>query len=300
MKIFITGGTGFIGSHVIPKLVARDHRVLLLQRRSSSRRAQGSRSITLLRGDLKNIGVWEKAVRKFKPDAIVHLAWEGLESYDFSAITSARNLAHSLNLVLLAAEIRCKKFLSVGSCWEYGETVGRTKESSFSRKANHVPHFVAVKRALQSLGEQIAHENSMQFLWARLFFTYGPGQKSRALIPSMANSFRKGIVPEIKNKRGVNDFVYVDDAADALVAMLEKSRKLRATYNVGSGRLTSVARIANCVARQFGHTPILKEPKRPKGFWADISKIRREIGWRPKTSIEKGVQKTIEYLHTKT
>lgn len=238
---------------------------------------------------------WTKKVKSFRPDVVIHLAWEGLELYDFSASTSLKNLTYALNLLALAAECKCKKFLSLGSCWEYGGDRGKFEESSKLKPPSHVPAFVITKRMIQVFGEQIALENKMQFLWPRLFFAYGPGQKTRALIPSLIRSFKSGIVPEIKNKVGGNDFIYIEDAAEAIVKILEKCRKPSAIYNIGSGRLMSVACVANLVARNFNRPPLLKEPKKPKGFYADISRIRHEIGWRPKTSIEEGIKKTINY-----
>ena len=296
MKIFITGGEGFIGSHVVTKLLTRKHKLLLLSRNPSLGRKKKFRGAVFVKGDLKNIKAWAKKLRQFKPDVVMHLAWEGLESYDFSAKTSSRNLMNSLNLISLAASLGCKKFLSTGSSWEYGRLRGKFRESDPLEFGGHVPNFIIAKRAIRSFGEQIARESGMQFLWARLFFVYGPGQKSRALIPSLVQSFQNGKTPEVKNKLGANDFVYVEDVAEAIVKILEKSKKSSVVYNIGSGHLTSVARIANLVAKNFGKKPIVKELKKPNGFWADISKVGRELGWRPKTRIERGVQKTIKAL----
>lgn len=297
MKIFITGGAGFIGSHLAPKLLARNHKLLLLTRNLPKKKNQ-NKSISFIKGNLNDSGAWKKELQKFKPDAVIHLAWEGLESYDFTAATSLRNMTNSLNLISLVAEIKCKKFLSVGSCWEYGKAEDGMKESDILGAPSHVPIFTIVKRTIQTLGGQIALESGMQFLWARLFFAYGPGQKSRALIPHLVRSFQKGIMPEVKNKSGANDFVYIDDVTEALVKILEKSKKPRAIYNIGSGRLTDIAQVVKEVYKNFN----LPAPKwclkraRPRGFYANISKINKEIGWKPQVSIKEGVRKTVEYF----
>lgn len=295
MRIFITGGTGFIGSHLVPKLLARKHKLLLLSRKKTEK---SGKSISLIKGDLKNINGWKNRLKKFRPDAVVHLAWEGLENYDFSAGVSLGNMTNSLNLISAAAELGCKKFLSIGSCWEYGNGEGPLKESDPLSPPAHVPDFVIAKRTIQAMGEQIALQNRMQLLWPRLFFSYGPGQKNRTLIAHLVRSFKNGIVPEIKNKSGANDFVYIDDVVEALVKILEKSKKPSVIYNIGSGRLTSVAEV---VKEVYGNLN-LPAPKwclkksRPQGFCANISKIRKEIGWMPKTGISKGVEKTVDYF----
>ena len=120
---------------------------------------------------------------------------------------------------------------------------------------------------------------------------YGPGQRPGALIPSLIESMRRGAKSEIKNPRGGNDFIYVDDVARALAMIIKKRiRSRNAIYNIGSGRLTGVGRITNEVYGRKG-----RAPRKVHGFWADISKIRREIGWRPEISIAKGIGIIVDY-----
>ena len=295
MKIFITGGTGFIGSHLVPKLVSRKHRLLLLTR-GKPRKEYGT-SVRFVKGDLRNPGVWEGAVRKFKPDAIIHLAWEGIEARDFGLDMSSVNLIASLRLIAFAAEIGCKRFLSTGSCWEYGVVGGRVKESDTLQTPNHVPAFVIAKRAIRDMGERFSIENGMRFLWARLFFVYGPGQRSGSLIPHLAHSIKDGVNLDIQNKAGGNDFVFVEDVAEALLEILEKSKEQNAVYNIGSGRLIGVGKVVREVCKNF-HFPVPQwcfSRVRPKGFYASIAKMKREIGWSPKTSFPEGVRKTLAY-----
>lgn len=297
VKIFITGGSGFIGSHLVPKLLARKHKLLLLTidplKKTSARRT----SVAFLRGNLNDMGAWKGKLRRFKPEAVVHLAWEGLAAYNFTSAVSLRNMTNSLNLVSMAAEMKCKKFLSVGSCWEYGGGEGALKESAPPLPPTHVPDFVIAKRTIQAMGEQIALQSKMQFLWPRLFFSYGPGQKPRTLIAHLVRSFKGGATPEVKNKSGANDFVYIDDVAEALVRILEKAKGPSVIYNIGSGRLTGVAEVVKEVYKSFN----LPAPKwcftkaRPRGFYANISKIRKEIGWKPRTNVKEGIRKTVEY-----
>lgn len=292
MKIFITGGNGFIGSHLVPKLLARKHRLLLLTREKGTVK---NRKLNLVAGNLAGISKWSGTVRRFNPEAIIHLAWEGIP--DFSPAISRKNLCYSIELLKLARDLKVKKFIGVGSAWEYGDSLGKAKESNRCL----LPHkpvraFVDAKKAIQKFGEEVAKKSGMQFLWAILFFVYGPGQKSASLIPYLVSEFKNHKTPDIRNRKSGNDFIYVGDVADALVAILEKSKKRSAAYNIGSGRIMGVARVANLVAKNFGKSAIAKEPKRPKGFWADISKIKRDVGWRPKTGIVLGIKKTVDFL----
>lgn len=294
MRIFITGGTGFIGRQVVSMLTARGHKLLLLSRKSIKTNPNSTKNISLLKGDLKHISTLYSKIKKFKPDIIIHLAWEGIPDYGWDM--SIKNIFYSLNLIILARKINVKKILITGSCWEYGDLIGRIKEDNFQTTPHFsVAPFVFAKRAIRVIGGKIAEDGKMQFLWARLFFVYGPGQKTTSLIPYLISCFKKDIIPKIKNKAGGNDFVYVDDVACALVTLLKESEKQNTVYNIGSGKITSIAKIVNLVAMGYGRGNAMKEPKRPVGFWAGISKAKKEIKWSPQISILGGIKKTVAY-----
>jgi len=293
MKIFVTGGTGFIGKYVVKKLHEDNHNLLILVygKIPQDFPLKPSRKLKFINGNLADISSWKNAVKKFKTQATIHLAWEAIPLFD--AKTSFKNLVQSLNLMLLMAEMGCKIFLSAGSCWEYGDQYGKLKEDGLVKPFTA---FAAAKNSVHLMAKAIAKEFGMKFIWTRFFFVYGPGQKESSIIPHVIKSVIAGKKPQIKNLSAQNDFVYVEDVAEAIVMILNKSKEDYAVYNIGSGKLTSVGKIAKIIYSGF-HSPfIFKLPKKKnKGFYADISKIKKEIGWRPKTSIETGIKKTIDY-----
>lgn len=291
MKIFITGGTGFIGTPLVEELTRRGHAVLLLVPPSETKKETKKKSgIRIVEGKLADCAVWEKAVRRFKPDAAIHLAWEGIP--DYGAHMSTKNVVQSLPLVDMLARAGCKKFLGIGTCWEYGKGArGKLKETA-PLDIEHV--FPAAKTALHMLGREVARSRSMQFFWARPFFVYGPGQKSASLIPSVIASLKQGERPALNNPHAGQDFVYVTDVARAVADILEKSKKDYAVYNIGSGVLTGVGRIADMVGRAYGVSAQKKKGSAtPKGFWADISLMKKEIGWRPVVSLSEGIKEVV-------
>lgn len=290
MKIFITGGTGFIGKHLIERV--HDEKLLILSHHAKPNlKTSGKKQI--IQGSLANISNWKDHVKDFKPDATIHMAWEGIP--DYGVEMSIKNLNYCLNLYRFLAEINCKTIISTGSCWEYGGQNGQLSEKTLVKPFNA---FTASKNSLNFLGQEIAKENNINFIWTRLFYVYGPGQRSESLIPYLINSAKSGEVPEIKNLNAENDFVYVEDVADAILQLMLSGKK-STTYNIGSGKLTSVKYIVDQI---FNYFNVKYKPKKAgakqtdslSSFYADISKINEEVGWVPKVNIDDGIKKTIE------
>jgi len=296
MRAFITGGTGFIGKYVVNRLEKEGFNILLLTRASKENIFSiiKSKKVDIVSGDLSDINKWETKLKQFKPDTAIHLAWEGIP--DYGVETSIKNLKYGLNLFKELAELGCKKIICTGSCWEYGQNHGKLSEDSPIRLSNA---FAAAKNALHWLGREIAKENNMQFIWTRLFYVYGPGQREKSLIPYIIKCVKEGKKPEIKTPYARNDFIYVEDVAKAIAAILEKCNQ-STVYNIGSGDSTSIQDIIKIVYSKLNlqYKPkdkVFKSDNPPfDTFWADISKIKKEIGWEPKLTISDALQRTIK------
>jgi len=289
MKIFVTGGTGFIGRPIVDKLIAQGHIVGVLSRTMSKAKNQ---KIKIINGDLANISLWKNKLKRFKPDAAIHLAWEGLP--DHSVRISRKNLEFGLNLTELLAEIGCKRMVAIGSCWEYGLHTGKIDEEA---EIKPFDPFTAAKHSFHWLGKEIAKEGNMEFIWARLFYVYGPGQHPKSLVPHLIESAKLKKLPEIRNPDAENDFVFVNDAAEAMVRLVVNPLK-RDVYNVGSGKLIHIADIIKQVSNKLNIQTNFKKAEKnyrdtAKSFYSDISKMKKDHKWKPETSISKGVEQTI-------
>lgn len=294
MRIFITGGTGFIGDHVVRKLKSEDNDLLLLTRDSRKLDGNSSERLNLIQGNLSDIAAWKEEVKSFQPDTTIHMAWESIP--DYGCETSIGNLKYGLDLVAVLAELGCKRFVSTGSCWEYGQQNGQLHEDMPVKPLNA---FSAAKNALHWLGMEIAKEKDIQFIWARLFYVYGPGQREASLIPHIINCLRDGKEPQVKTPFARNDFVYVEDVADAISMLVKKCRQ-SAGYNIGSGYSTGVQDIIKLVGDKYnfhlyGDMPTCPDNASVIDSWADISRIKTEIGWEPKLNIKEGVKRLISY-----
>ncbi|MFX0087435.1 MAG: NAD-dependent epimerase/dehydratase family protein, partial [Candidatus Hodarchaeota archaeon] len=236
MRIFITGGTGFIGPYVVDHLLKEGHDLLLLSYEEEELKTdflEKFNEIEYISGNLSNISKWKESLKDFGPELTVHMAWQGIP--DYKARMSVKNLQNSLNFYLTLADINCNRILTTGSCWEYGRTDGKLSEEMYPKPFNP---FSVAKNSLRIMGAEIAKENKIQFIWTRFFFAYGPGQKPSSLLPYIITSVLKKEKPQIKTPNSKNDFIFVEDIADAISLIIKKCTKKEVIYNIGSGYST--------------------------------------------------------------
>lgn len=290
MKIFITGGSGFIGTYVVNKL--QNEELLIL---NHTKKVPNYQNTQLIHSTLEDIKQWKDRVEVFKPDATIHLAWEGIP--DYGVEMSAKNLNHGLQLYEFLSQIECKTILTTGSCWEYGGQQGKLSEDTPYKPFNA---FTAAKHSLYTKGKEICRRKNINFIWTRLFYVYGPGQRKESLIPYLINCAKNGHIPEIKNPNAKNDFIYVEDVAEAICRLISKA-KISNDFNIGSGKLTSIQDIIDIIFKIFKLNKKIKKAETQhqdilSSFYANISKIEKAVGWKPKINIEEGIQKTIESI----
>lgn len=283
MRIFLTGATGFIGSHLLQAL--GDHELLCLTRDTA--RLTERQGVHTVRGDLSQPDSWSSELERFRPDCCVHLAWEGLP--DYSLAKCRVNLIAGLGLIEAAARARVGRVIVAGSCWEYGQAEGAAEESQPNTGCGV---FASTKNALRMLLESATREARFEYRWARIFFVYGRGQRPDSLIPHARARLAAGEVPDIREPGAVQDFVHVDDVAQALAAITEADAP-SGVYNVGTGRPIPVAQVVNRIAALHGVRAPYPADQTGRGFWADTTKTSRMIGWSARISIEDGLATTL-------
>lgn len=291
MKILITGASGFIGQCTLKMLQNRGHELVLLVRNVVKAIHLKNPDTFFVEGDLGNLCAVKESIRKFAPEACLHLAWEGIP--DFSAENCKQNLYYSIELIdFLCRETNCKKIIVSGTCAEYGKTQGECVETEQESAASF---FAWAKRALFNYASLLCAQSSIDLVWFRLFYVYGPGQRAGSLIPSLAQSFRDGKNPSIRNPFNANDYIHIEDVAEAMLLALEKTVE-SGIYNLGSGQATSVLDVCGVVEEEISGTAGFKQSlelskvREYMCFWANTEKVKRALGWEPKHELRQGIR----------
>src|SRR3989338_2285642 len=290
-RVLITGATGFIGTHLLRLLQNENYDLALLVRHKRNAGHLLNKNVRFIEADLSQIHVAKKEIKDFDPEICVHLAWSGIPDYHSTHIAK-QNLFQSIDLIdLLTAETSCRKIIACGSCSEYGKTDGECLETE-----PPIAHTALAwaKIAICHYLSLIAKTKSVDFIWLRLFYVYGPGQRKDGLLPTILDAFRQNEEPDIRNPSNAYDFVYVEDVANLLKLGLEKDVE-SGIYNVGTGRPTHILNICQMAAKLMNCSvtfPSLPQTQDDTGvcFLANIKKTVEKFGWYPKYALNDGIE----------
>lgn len=297
-RILITGSTGFIGKAVLAKLLDCDFEVATLCRFPEINHNKDFR-ITLIQDSLDLSNHSLEAIKDFNPEIILHLAWQDIP--DFSFATSAYNLQLSLcflEKVLQKCEV--KRVIVAGSCWEAGKTNGVVYPHDWLIKN----HFTWAKKSIYDWLQFQSKNKNFSLAWARLFFVYGPDQRSESLIPYILKNYSlKSRLPIINHPNNCLDFIFIEDVADAFINLITHS-EVSGIFNIGSGKAYQVKKIADFIGKLFLQnsqnqhiSSTFETDDNHTQFWADLSDTMLKINWKPKYSIEAGLIRTYNLYH---
>ncbi len=286
MKIFLTGATGHVGKYFLKRLDG--HEVLCLSR--SVVPILETANIRWVEGALQNCSRLTSALKEFEPDVAVHLAWQGLPNY--SKEMCDQNVQISLELLSELLKTSIKRIVVAGSGFEYGHKHGVVFE-----KLNAIGNsdYARAKLTLFREFNRLCSGANVELVWARIFCSFGPGKPESSLLPFVYRALVNKEVPLVKTPGDTQDFVFVDDVASALFK-LATTKSVSGLFNIGSGRLTSVAQIVNLVAEFCQSDFRIKNTEYLQGAWASIEKIQKFTGWEPRYSLEQGVKDSIDGL----
>jgi len=302
MKTLVTGGTGFVGANLARRLLREGHRVHLLVRPSYQRWrvSEIAADVSIGEADLEDREGVQAAIAAVKPDAVFHLAAFGA----YPAQTGIERMA-STNLLgtsaLLDACIATGvgAFVQAGSSSEYGYKDHPAEETEVVEPNSH---YAITKAAATHYCRWAARKAGIHAVTLRLYSIYGPFEEPSRLIPTLLMYGMEGRLPPLVSPGTARDFVYVDDAVDAMLrvaAMPELPRG--AVYNVCTGTQSTLADVVSCVRDLLGVSVEPQWSTMEQRVWdTDVwvgspTAIRRDTGWRA-TGLREGVASTAAWF----
>ena len=300
MKAVVTGGAGFIGSHLVDALLALGHEVTVLDNFSTGRAenlAHVKSKIQLHECDISTTGPWTQLIKK--GDWVFHLAAlaDIVPSIQQPGPYFRANVDGSFNLLQACASAGVARFVYAASSSCYGiPDAYPTPESAEIR-----PQYPSA--LTNRMGEELvmhwAQVYKLPAVSTRFFNVYGTRSRTSGTYGAVLGVFlaqKIGGKPftVVGDGHQTRDFTYVTDIASALIAVA-KSDKVGKIYNVGSGKSVSVNRLVELLGGEKIHIP--KRPGEPDCTFADISAISQDLAWSPRVSIEEGVALVLQDIN---
>ena len=306
MKILVTGCCGFIGSHLVVHLVNRGYTVYCIDDLSRASRESirivKEYGITYNVIDVTDSDAIAEFVKRFRPDVLVHLAAliDVEESIRKPSLYTYVNVYGTSVVVEKALEYSVKRIVYISSAAVYGEP--RRLPVSEEHPTEPANPYGATKLAGEHLVKVMCRLARKHYVVLRLFNVYGPRQN-----PSYAGVVVKTLERIVAGKPPIiygdgmqtRDMVYVGDVVESIEKAIE-TQYVNEVYNIGSGKPVRIRDLVNLILELTGKKELkpVHVPPRPgdiRHSYADISKAKKMLGFKPKTSLRGGLAKTIEW-----
>ncbi len=295
-KVLVTGGTGFLGFHLLKKLKNFNYSLYSL----SSKKPKKIRKIAGVKYIICDITNKMQLKKKLKYHFNYVINFSGYIDHSNKSKTMNSHYFGCKNLLNFFKNKNINNFIQIGSSLEYGSVKSPHKETSFCRpKGNYgLAKFKATKY-LQKIGKKF----NISFTILRLYQVYGPNQTNNRLIPMVINSCLENKKFSCTSGKQKRDFLYVEDLTKLIIKVIKK-RSRNKIYNVGAGNKLKVKKVIELIKKMTGAgEPLFGKIKMRKdemnNNFPDISKVKKEYNWTPKFSIRSGIRNTILFYEKK-
>ncbi len=314
-KILITGGAGFIGSHLAQRLLREGAHLAIIDnfddyypaemKRANLEEIRTSGEFQFFSADIRDGTKLREAFTVFQPEAVIHLAARpGVRrSFEQPEAYTSINVQGTTQVLEACRQSGVKRVVFASSSSVYGHS----SVAPFRENAP-ISHPLSIYAATKVSGEALAftysHALGLSVVCLRLFTVYGPRQRPDLAIRKFAGLIMEGKeIPLFGNGSLERDFTYVDDTVDGIARALRKSGSFD-VFNIGHSHPMRVDKMLETLGRALGKPVRRKFVATPPGEMvlthADISKARQELRYSPQVSFEDGIRRFAEWLKTQS
>ena len=318
MRIFLTGGAGFIGFHAAKSLLGRDHAVTAIDdlnpyydpalKRARLKELEGAKNFRFVQGDIAEPGALAQAAGHEQYDLILHLAAQAGVRYaltDPAAYTRANLVGHHNVLEFARGMKGLSQLVYASSSSVYGNDT-QAPYSETARADHPVSYYGATKRAGELLSHSYAELYGLQQTGLRFFTVYGPwGRPDMAYWLFTDAILHDRPLPVFGGGKLKRDFTYIDDIVAALVRIVEtpfagEARQApHRVYNLGNSHPEEVLTLIRAIENATGRKARMEDAEGPAGdvreTYADITKAAQDFGFVPRIPLAEGIPRFVEW-----
>ena len=311
-NFLVTGGAGFIGSHLCERLLTEGHAVWTLddlndfyslrikERNLADIKALG-RPFTFIRGDITDAPTVENLFGQIKFDQVIHLAARAgvRPSLEQPALYQRVNVEGTVNLLEAARKHGVKKMTIASSSSVYGVNA-KVPFAETDPIFSAISPYAASKLACEALGHVYHHIYGMDIAMLRFFTVYGPRQRPDLAIHKFARLIEAGKpIPVFGDGSTARDYTFVSDTLDGIMACTRKEIGFE-IFNLGESQTVTLASLIELLEKAVGKKAVIDRQSAAPGdvpiTYADISKAQKGLGYHPSVKIEQGIPKFVEWF----
>jgi dTDP-glucose 4,6-dehydratase len=307
-RILVTGGAGFIGSHIVDKLVRIDAEVTVLDNLDTGKmeniaQHEKNSNFKFVKGDIRNLRLVKQLVKD--ADAVINLAAISSvqRSVENPLLVNDVNVKGTLNLLKASVDSNQKRFVQASSAAVYGESQTIPVREDFT--LNPLSPYAVSKLTDENYARVFNQIYGLETVCLRLFNVYGPRQANNpysGAITIFANELCANQPPTIfGDGKQTRDFVFVEDVVSAIMLALTEENAVGEIFNIASGNATTINKIVQILQKIMDKKnlkPVHDKPRKGdiRNSYASIEKARATIGYEPKFSLENGLKKLVPHI----
>lgn len=315
MNILVTGGAGFIGSHVCERLVRSGHSVWAFDdlnpfydprfKQRNIREVQAlAGSFEFIQGDITERSEVEELFSSVKFDQVIHLAARAgvRPSLEEPALYQRVNVEGTVNILEAARKRNVRKLTMASSSSVYGVN-SKVPFSEADPIFSAISPYAASKLACEALGHVYHHIYGLDIAMLRFFTVYGPRQRPDLAIYKFATLMLQGKpIPVFGDGSTARDYTFIEDILDGIIACTRKDIGFD-VFNLGESQVVTLSRLVELLEKSLGMKAVIdRKPMQPGDVpitYADISKARQKLGYNPKVKIDQGIPIFVEWFRNK-